>query len=469
MKRACACAWICALATAAASCVDARAASTTVTLKPGTVYQTFAGWESVVLSTVLDYKNVLPAYDTLLDEAVNDLGITRIQIAVISGTEHPPGNGDRYINGTLSEHDYFAEAAYNIVNDNNDPNVANLNGFDFVLLDWEIEKIVLPFKKKVEARGLKFTSYVSYADKGNSGFKHYQNAPEYAEFMLVVFEHIKSKYGFVPDGINVVNEPDQVGWNGTIIGDLVARTGPRLAAAGFRPDFIVPSTANRGLAVQYFDAAAAVPGAKDFLKELSYHCYSDSGVDSLKRIADAGVRYGVRTSMNECWSTGNTAETLHQDLKVGRNSVWQQGPFNGPNAYYSIDGPSQKSTLNAKTRFMRQYYKFIRPGARRIEATSGDAVVDPLAFINSDGSYTVVIKASAAATVVVENLPAGLYGASYTTESQFDTQLIDTTISSGNTLTATIPRNGVMTIFGKSSSSSSSSSSPPKRRGHPPR
>ena len=435
-----------ALACVIASC-GGGPASSTISVNPSITHQTFAGWESVVLSSVLDYKSVLAAYGSVLDAAVTDLGITRVQIAVASGIEHPPGYAEHYLNRTMSEHTYFTEHAYDIVNDNADPNVADMHGFDFTLLDWQIENVILPFLKRVEASGHKPYAYLSYGDVGKSGFKHYQDPAEYAEFMLVLFDHIKTRFGFVPDGVNVVNEPDTItGWTGAMMGAAIAAAGPRLAGAGYHPDFTIPSTMDRSHAVPYFQAAIAVDGAREYVKELSYHCYADTGFDSAKRIGDASVRFGVRTVMNECWNTGNTYKTLHDDLKRGRNSAWQQGVFVGPHGYYRIDRDSQPA-LNAKTWTMRQYYKYIRPGARRIDATAVGAGFDPLAFINADGGYAIVLKARSHGSCTIEHLPDGTYSISYSTDSEYDVHLDDVTVTGGQAVRASIPAPGVITVY----------------------
>ena len=74
--------------------------------------------------------------------------------------------------------------------------------------------------------------------------------------MLAVFTHMRQKYGFVPNGIDVVNEPDNFAdWsNGTRIGRVIVATANKLQAAGFAvPEFIAPSTANTGNSIQKID------------------------------------------------------------------------------------------------------------------------------------------------------------------------------------------------------------------------
>jgi glucose/arabinose dehydrogenase len=431
----------------------------TITLNPAVTLQTMVGWEVPVISTVLDYAGIVPFMGPLMDQAANDLGINKIAIGMESGDENPSGACQvDYLNRAISEGTLVNTCLYNSVNDNNDPFVVNPNGFHFTLLDWQIDNLLLPLKQRVEARGEKLHIMIRYVDFRATPFEHFQNPEEYAELMQVVFDHINTKYGFVPDAIDVVNEPENSpGWSPNALGRVIASAGARLAARGWRPDFVGPSTVNKGNAAPYFDAMMATPGAAPFLKDLAWHCYSDSGSNSSAAIAARATQFGVRTSMTECWNTSNTYLTLHQELKASRNASWQLGTVAGINGYYDVSGSGQ-ITLRPKARFIRQYFKHVRAGARRIDATSPSASFDPVAFINTDGRYVVVVKATGGGSFSVANLPAATYGIFYTTGpdglnvTNFDVNLGDQTVAAGRTLTTSIPSTGVITIYAKTRS-----------------
>jgi hypothetical protein len=151
---------------------------------------------------------------------------------------------------------------------------------------------------------------------------------------------------------------------------------------------------------------------------------------------------------------------LHQDIKQGRNSSWQQftlaGPLSwGPDSgdrYYLVDDSNTSNPtiiMGSRTKFLRQYFKFIRSGAQRIEASSGNSNFDPLAFINSNGKYVVVVKATSNGSFNVMGLPSGTYGIKYTTASQYNFDLSDVTISAGQNVPASIPGSGVITIYAR--------------------
>ena len=438
---------------------ESNESGNTIALNPSTTYQTITGWEVPVLNTVLDYAGIVPFMGPLMDQAANDLGINKIAIGMNSGDENPSDACQlQYLNRTISEGEYIGACAYNSVNDNNNPALINPNGFHFPVLDWQIDHLLLPLKERVEARGEKLYVLLRYVDFRPSSFEHYQNPDEYAELMQAVFDHINAKYGFIPDGVDAMNEPDQVaGWGATELGRVIARSGVRLAGMGWHPDFVGPSSVNKAAAVTYFDTMMAVPDAARYLNDLSWHCYADTGSNTSATIGATAVKYGVRTSMTECWNTSNTHLMLHQELKTSRNASWQLGTIGGLNGYYEVNTVTGQATLRPKAKYIRQYYKYIRAGARRIDATTTNTAFDPVAFVNADGRYVVVVKASAGGSFTVRNLPAGTYGIFYTTGpdgltvSNYDVNLPDQAVSAGRALTTSIPNTGVVTVYAKTS------------------
>jgi G8 domain len=409
----------------------------TIVLNPAIKYQTITGWEGAVTASIQDLEPLTDAQlASLLNLAVNDLGITRARLVLRSGVENPNGN-----------------TAYEIVNDNSDPNVINPNGFKFTALDYQIDRFIMPLRQRTHARGESFYVNLTYVDFGDSAFEHYSNPQEYAEFMVATFQHMRDKYGFVPNAIEAMLEPnDMHGWSPTIIGQCIVATAQRLRTAGFSvPDFIGPSTSNMSAAAAYIDGIMAVPGAASLVKELSYHRYGGSLTD-LQAITSRAVQYGQRTSMLEFWSNASNYRVLHQDLTVGRNSTWQQGQFADSNGcrYNQIVGlVNGTATVCPNTKLIRQYTKFVRPGAQRIDASSVSGAVEPLAFVNVDGRYVVVVKSENGGSFSISGLPAGTYGIFYTTSAQYDVNLSTVTISAGQLLSSNIPATGVITIYRK--------------------
>jgi hypothetical protein len=93
--------------------------------------------------------------------------------------------------------------------------------------------------------------------------------------------------------------------------------------------------------------------------------------------------------------------------------------------------------------------KFVRPGARQVEASSKRAELDPIAFFNVDGRHVLIVKASAGSTFTVFGLPGGVYGVKYTTSSEFDVNGPEVSTATGGTIRVAIPEAGVVTIYPK--------------------
>jgi dienelactone hydrolase len=408
-------------------------ATGTITVNPSVQYQKMVGWEGLIAGSVEDFTSLTAAQlGAMLDLAVTDYGVTRIRVPIRSGWEGP---GLRY----------------DIVNDNADPNVLNEAGFNWTNLDIELEKLVIPARQRVIARGETPYILLSYVDFGTSAFEHYANPPEYAEFIYAVYKHMQTKYGFVPNGLDVIVEPDNIApnWNGTQIGQVIVATANKLAAQGFPvPEFVVPSVTNVGSGVPFVNEINAVPGAMARVSEISYHRYG--GIDQIPNLVSKALSLGKRTSMTEFVVDANNYDILHQDLTTGRNSAWAQGIFGdaygcayGQISYFA----NGTATFCPNSKLIRQYTKYVRPGAQRIEATSQNASFKPVAFVNENGKYVVVIKSESSGSFSVSGLPAGTYGVFYSTDTAYNVNLSNVTITTGQALTTSMPGVGVITIY----------------------
>jgi hypothetical protein len=145
-------------------------------------------------------------------------------------------------------------------------------------------------------------------------------------------------------------------------------------------------------------------------------------------------------------------------------SAWQQFTLAYPTGdngaqYYVVAQTSSggvQAVPGARTWYLRQYFRYIRAGAVRIGASSGQAAWDPLAFVNANGSWVVVVKCAGAGSFQVQGLPAGTYRASYTTAAARGIELGAATIGDGEPFEANMPGSGVFTIYGESSQAGAS-------------
>ncbi len=449
-----------------------------VTLDPDISFQTITGWEATAQAGQIECPSFDQYQGELFDRAVNEMGLNRIRLEVRSGAENPVDYfTQHFITGIISAGEW-KDHRYEVINDNDDPTAINLTGFQFSELNHTVEHVILPFKERLEANGERLYINLNVVDffsgRGNSNVFYPEQPQEYAELILAVFQHLQQKYGFTPNAVEIVLEPDNnTGWKtGQTVGQALVAAGDLLAAHGFTPDFIAPSTTNMGAAVRYFDEMITVPRVQNYLTEISYHRYSGVSEANLRAIAQRAEQHGLQTAMLE--HIGSGPEDLHEDLNIGRNSAWQQFTLafcanDNAAQYYWIDDTGPTVKMGAQTRYLRHYFRHIRRDAVRIEAIASHLAFAPLAFVNADGRYTVVIKTTSGGDFSVQQLPAGTYGVYYSLfgKSATDRLDIEITLTEAGTLRSAIPAPGLVTIYQKNLPSDSISTDQAKTQNTP--
>lgn len=455
-----------ASAQATVTVTSSAPAGNVIDVNPGLQYQTISGWQGHGQNGWFDCNST--AYgiyrNQLNDRLVNELGINRVSIALQSGMENIRDYHAEYAAGLIDRPTYTS-SWFVPVNDNSDPFVADLTKFHWAFLDGYVEHSILPMRQRLQARGEKLYFVLQYVDfiKGlPKPFEQMSQPEEYAEFVVTAFRHLQSKYGFVPDALEMVLEPEHTPYSATDIGRAMVATANRLQAAGFTPAFIAPSTTSMANASTWYDQMLQVPGVRNLIDELSYHRYVAVSAAALQAIGTRSSRDGVKTSMLE--HIGSGFDDLYQDLTVANVSAWEQftlafcGNRDNPDnagAYYQInqtDPSNPKINITNHSRLLRQVFAYVRSGAVRIGAVSGNATsLLPLAFRNANGKQVVVVQARAGTSFSVRGLAAGRYGINYgtTVGNEWNVDLADQTISSGGTIQATIPRAGVLTIYAR--------------------
>jgi len=433
-----------------------------IEIDPTIQYQTIAGWEATAQAGQTECDGFQNYKDELFDLAVGDLGINRLRLQVKSGAENQRDYWSDY-QAEIIDHPMWRGVRYSTVNDNDNPLELNWDGFHFSELDEAVENVVLPIRGRVEANGERLfinLTYVAFTKQNLPGLEyHHKDPQEYAEFILAASLHLKEEYGLVPDAWEVILEPDNASeWDGELIGNAIIAAAERLETNGFEPTFVAPSNADMGSAIRYFDKMIKVPGAAQYLGEFSYHRYSGASAENLHAIAERGALHQIDTAMLE--HIGGDYRELHEDLRDGSNVSWQQftlgycGEGDDGGAYFPVDTQDPENPrvqIGERTRFLRQYFKFIRRYAVRIEAQSSSKVFDPLAFINPDGSYVIIVLADSGGAFELRGLPGGKYGLKYTTSSEFDIDQPDMLLIDNQSIRLSIPEAGVLTVYGKKS------------------
>lgn len=427
--------------------------------------QRIDGWETTLRMWEQDkvndrFASSIEQYATQTAQyLVDSVGINTVRLQVNSGLENPRDDWAPFYSGAMSYTDW-SPGRYEKVNDNSDPMVANLAGFHFESLDYLVDRMLLPMQAALAARGERLRINVNYLDfKWNAArqgtLNHATNPAEFAEFVLVCFQHLRDKYGIIPDSFEMILEPENtVSWTGENIGRAMVAVAARLSANGFHPEFIAPSTTAMNHALPYFNALLAVPGTGNLISTLAYHRYGGESEATARAIRDAAAARGIKTAMLE--KVGAGIDELMEDLTVANVSGWQQwaiadeATHGDAGAFYlrvDIFRPAPGAIkMAARTPHLAAVFRHVRQGAVRVGSSSTASTQTTAAFVHPDGRAVVVIRpqgATAAGLTAVEGLPAGTYAIQLTSEFGVESTPSPVTIAAGGWVPIQVPRGGV--------------------------
>lgn len=436
-----------------------------VDVSPGTTFQTISGWEAAAQLGEVDCNpEAYRRYRAeVVDRAVNEVGLTRLRLDLRSGVESAVDTWPAFLARQMPYAQWRA-TWFVARNDNADPRVADPAGFQWGRFDHNVTEVVLPVRAALAARGERLYLNLNYVDfwlgAASKPFSHFADPEEYAELVRVVFDHMQEKFGFVPDALEVLLEPENTPHNARDMGRAIVAVVARLAEGGYHPAIIAPSTTRMANAPAYYDEMLAVPGVGGLIGELSYHRYTGVSRPTLAAIAQRASRDRITTSMLEL--LGASFAELYEDLTIANVSAWQQftiaycGRRDNPDATGSYLQVNQADSLAPRVhttrsaRLFRQVFAYARPGAVRVAATSEVGSLRPLAFRNVNGAHVVVGWTDAAMTFAVRGLPAGTYGINYsTTHGPYNQELPEAVIREGEELRVPMPAAGVVTLYGK--------------------
>lgn len=395
-----------------------------VVVNASEVHQTMLGWQSTGVGPV-DDGNYATYRDALFASA-EDLGINSVRLEV------------RKLLGQPS--------------------------FDLADIDNNIDKGLLAYRTLLASHGKRLVIDLCVSGGGFS-FKTYGagNAAAFASAMAALYLHMQSRYGFVPDYLEIL-EPDTFGWYTNLgspvgpnsIGDIYAQTGDALISAGFSPQIIATSDSRTDIFLLRFpqlwnDVNHPSDRMKNRanIKVASFHLYDNAGDAALANIAGLGTADNLPTAMLE--HIGSTYLELHRLLKTANVSLYQQYTLAFPTTdngaqYFVPNGITY--TMGFRTKPLYQYMHYVAPGAVRIGA-AGLGGLDAVAFINPNGQYVVVIP-SVRGDFAIAGLPQGTYGLTYTGGSAFNVAGLDTiNLATSQPINFTVPITSTVTVWGK--------------------
>jgi O-glycosyl hydrolase len=323
-------------------------------------------------------------------------------------------------------------------NDDDDPAVFNWAGFNTQGSDDMKEGVV------DLAAPLGFTGYYIGARVNTSwgspwlatlrGVDYDAYLDEAAETIAAMAIYWRDAYGISPSLLSPMNEPLTGnrelagGAHRSDIVDIIKRAGQRLRDEGF-PDvkFVVPGEETEETSLATAAEILADAEARQFVGVIAYHTYpygstyagvtpilatSGSGNPDAGRIAvraqirDLGAQYGIPVWMTEV-STGGVDARAFDGLRARAIHIHDELEYAGASAYFGmanmwdlasqrahtgndnvfgegnivvIDNDADTVTITSMGHAIGHYARWIKPGAKRIDAQANSALVLVSAF-----------------------------------------------------------------------------------------
>lgn len=306
-------------------------------------------------------------------------------------------------------------------NDNDDPNVINLEGFNYDAFDWDalkelkskgVEHFILtswspPAWMKTNLSVDYYTAGYTKDTDNTDNRLDYSMYEEFAESMVAVVRAFKQHADIDLRAIGLQNEPAfHEPYPSAILGpdrfvEMIKVAGRRFNAEGLDTRFYMAEQVSNFVEdnTQYLDALQADPEANQYCDIFAIHGYGSDGItpgqpnfaewENYRNNAAEG-EYPKEVWMTEThkdyasWEDGlSIAGAIYGALEHGNVSWWTQWAFEGP--FVSQGSPT--GMLYA----MSNFAKFIKPGDVRVTTTSAHEDVLATAFINEWTGKTAVV------------------------------------------------------------------------------
>lgn len=387
---------------------------TSVTIVPTETFQTMDAWEANAKMWEFNRRgnrfddSWMPARDRILTMMIAEGGINRLRVELRSGAENPVDYWSQFRSGALSYSD-FKKHAYEKVNDNADPMLANPKGFQFSELDFRMDNFVVPAMRIAKAMGRPMRFSLGYVDSKWSDrqgqLSHADKPEEYAELIAAAYAHLKQKYGLTPDALEIVLEPDNSEeWVGRRIGSAIVAVSRRLEEQGVRPRIIAPSTSVARRAPRYMQEITSIPGAAEKISVFAYHRYGiQPTAQAYSRIRESAKGIKAQTAMLEFARAD--ANILFEDLTQANISSFQKHDIATPDLGRVATLPGNMLRVTEPGRAdaeveplpeataLASLFRVVDPGAVRIGTRSDQKWLDAVAFRNPDGRLVLAVKA----------------------------------------------------------------------------
>lgn len=399
-------------------------------------------------------------------------------------------------------------------NDNSDPDEFNWSGFQTFGVD-AIQSSLLALAEPYGFNGYYINQRVNIrwaspwlGELRSTDYPRYLE--EAAEQVAAGNIYWRDQYGIVPRYIMLFNEP--LGGNGELqsqngdvqeIIDLVKAIGSRLEREGFSDvRIVIPNEDTVDGSLEIAAAILSDPVAREYVGPIGYHTYpygspyasiphllSASGAGSpdpnsvaaRDRLRQLSEQYDLPVWMTEV-SNGEVNPTSYDDFRgraihihdelvyanasayFGMNNMWdtisQEEHFGNQSLFdygnegniVLIDNDQQKVYITGMGYAIGHYARWVKPGAVRVEALSGDPMLQVTAFKSPGSDQLILVLINnhpAPKDIQVEVETAKLLGSAageQSTASQYWAPLQEFPVSSPTGFNITLPAESVTTL-----------------------
>jgi len=366
---------VCMAAVGLLGAATAHARDAEVAVDASKTFQTIEGFGTCVLmwQDLPEYKRA-----EFFDLAVNDLGISMMRVPVPPQTMEP-------------------------VNDNDDPDEINWAAFNMYEMDRRM-KVLLEFKKRGVKRFMaSLWSPPEYMKTNRfvrwGGHLRADMREEFAEYMAAFVMASKKNWGIDINWLSPQNELmfvhyyDSCVYNGEQVREVVRAMMRKFKKENIATRILIPEHMMRpAQMLAYIRPTMADPETRDFPGDFCTH--RQGGFEGWRELVRDTEVYGRQLWMTETSGHKNDwtgamilAQNIYEALVGGNCSAWLYWQISRRGAALMVDGRPAPLYYASK-----HYYRYIRPGALRIDAASSDPNVLVSAFKHpANGTMTVVL------------------------------------------------------------------------------
>jgi glucosylceramidase len=286
----------------------------------------------------------------------------------------------------------------------------------------------------------------------------------YANYLVQYVKFYRSAGVRITD-LGFTNEPDFVATyasmklDGAQLADMLTVLGPTVKASGLRLKIVCCDATGWQNQAAFMNIIAADPSAARWVHTYSAHLYSSQPTSPLPTGKDVWMTewQAGGTPFNQAWDDGTAtagitlAESINNTLTLGNADAYLYffaASLGATGAFMQLNGTT--FTVSKRLWAMAAYSRFIRPGAFRVSASTGNPALEITAFRNKDGRKVIeIINTATTAQNLDLRLGPQLAGAdpvSYLTDTSHSVAKEDLASLHGGNLGVELPPRSLTTV-----------------------